>query len=76
MLKLCIFDMDGTVVNTINSISYFANRALNMYSLPSIETDKFKKMVGNGARVLVERMTAEVGGTQEDFEKVFPVLFS
>lgn len=72
MLKLCIFDMDGTVVNTINSISYFANRALNMYGLPSIETDKFKKMVGNGARVLVERMMAEVGGTQEDFEKVFP----
>ncbi len=72
MLKLCIFDMDGTVVNTINSISYFANRALNMYGLPSIETDKFKKMVGNGARVLVERMMAEVGGSAEDFEKVFP----
>ncbi len=72
MLKLCIFDMDGTVVNTINSIAYFANRALNLYSLPSIETEKFKLMVGKGARVLVEKMIDEVGGSQEDFEKVYP----
>ena len=28
MIKACIFDMDGTVVNTINSIAYFANNAL------------------------------------------------
>ena len=71
MVKLCIFDMDGTVVDTISSISYFANRALNLYGLPSIEKDRYKILVGNGARVLVERMVAEVGGDSEQLEKVY-----
>ena len=63
--------MDGTVVDTISSISYFANRALNLYGLPSIEKDRYKILVGNGARVLVERMVAEVGGDSEQLEKVY-----
>ncbi|MBQ5815996.1 MAG: HAD hydrolase-like protein, partial [Oscillospiraceae bacterium] len=72
MLKLCIFDMDGTLVDTISSIAYFANRALNMYGLPSIEEKHYKIMVGNGSRVLCERMIARVGGSKEQLEKVFP----
>ena len=72
MLKLCIFDMDGTLVDTIKSIAYFANNALNKYGLPSIETERYKILVGNGAKVLVERMIKEVGGTEEQFEKVLP----
>ncbi len=71
MLKLCIFDMDGTLVDTISSIAYFANRALNMYGLPSIEENHYKIMVGNGARVLCEGMIERVGGSAEQFEKVF-----
>lgn len=72
MIKLCIFDMDGTVLNTINSIAYFGNGALNKFSLPSIPTDRYKLLVGDGARVLVERMIKEVDGTLEDIEKVLP----
>ena len=72
MLKLCLFDMDGTLVDTIKSIAYFANNALNKFGLPSIETNRYKVLVGNGAKVLVERMIKEVGGTQEQFEKVLP----
>ncbi len=70
MIKLCIFDMDGTTVNTINSIAYFANNALNKYGLSSIDTEKYKIIVGNGARVLVQRMIELTGGTKEQFEKV------
>jgi len=33
MIKACIFDMDGTTVNTINSIKYFANNALEKFGL-------------------------------------------
>ena len=64
MIKACIFDMDGTVANTINSISYFGNNALNKAGLPSIDTDTYKKLVGNGAKVLVERM-APLGDPME-----------
>ena len=70
MVKACIFDMDGTTVNTINSIAHFANRALNKFGLPSIETGRYKLLVGNGAVTLVKRMIAETGGSAEQFEKV------
>lgn len=71
MIKLCIFDMDGTVVNTINTIAYFANGAMQKYGLPSIPTDKYKILVGNGAKILVERMLKEVGAADENFADVF-----
>lgn len=70
MIKLCIFDMDGTVVNTINSIAYFANNALNKHGYPSIDVERYKKLVGNGADILVHRMLAEVGGDDGDFDAV------
>lgn len=56
MYKACIFDMDGTIVNTLNSIAYFGNTALNKLGFAPIETEKYKLMVGNGAAVLIERM--------------------
>ncbi len=70
MIKACIFDMDGTTVNTIDSISYFANNALKKFNLPSIDTEKYKILVGNGARVLVERMINETGGHTEKYDDV------
>lgn len=62
--------MDGTTVNTINSIAHFANKALNKFGLPSIETERYKLLVGNGAVTLVKRMISETGGSAEQFEKV------
>lgn len=70
MIKLCIFDMDGTVVNTINSIAYFANNALTKYGFEKIPTDRYKTLVGNGADVLVRRMLEIVGGGEDDFADV------
>jgi len=70
MIKACIFDMDGTVSNTINSIAYFANNALNKAGLPSIDTEVYKKIVGNGAKVLVERMLKTVGADESYYEEV------
>ncbi len=65
-----IFDLDGTLVNSLNSISYFANKALNKYGLKSIPTERYKKLVGDGAATLVKRMIAEVGGDEALFEKI------
>lgn len=70
MIKACIFDMDGTVSNTINSIAYFANNALKKAGLAQIETDVYKKLVGNGAKVLVERMLKTVGASESYYDEV------
>lgn len=69
-MKLCIFDLDGTLINTINTISYFANRALKKYGLREIPAERYKLLVGDGAKVLVERMLKETGADEALFEEV------
>lgn len=61
MKKAVIFDLDGTLSDTINSIAFFANSALAKYGLRTIDVERFKMFVGDGARTLVERVMAEVG---------------
>ena len=54
MKKLCIFDLDGTLLNTLDSIAYYVNDTMKHFGLPVIETEKIRTFVGNGARVLIE----------------------
>lgn len=71
MIKACVFDMDGTVSDTINSIAYFANNALEKYGLKGFTPDDYKIMVGNGASILVRRMVEGNGCTDEEvYQKV------
>ena len=66
-----IFDFDGTLVNSLPSITYFANKALNKYGLPSIPMERYKTLVGNGAIKLTQRMLKEVGADDSMFDKVY-----
>ena len=59
MIKACVFDLDGTLLDTLTTIAYYGNLALNKFGMESIETDKYKYFVGNGAKILVERMLRE-----------------
>lgn len=64
MMKLyqaCIFDMDGTLINTLDSIAHFANAALNKFGFAPIPPADYKTLVGNGADVLILRMLAASG---------------
>ena len=71
MKKACVFDLDGTLANTLESIAYFANMALRHAKLPEIDTERYRYLVGDGAKVLVERMLTEVGAfTESTFEAV------
>ena len=56
MLKLCIFDLDGTVLDTIHTISYYANRALTLHGVEPIETEEYKYLVGTGMKNLIRKM--------------------
>ena len=74
-MKTYIFDFDGTLVNSLPSIAYFSNKALNKYGLPSIPEEKFKMLVGNGAVKLVERMLREVNADPSMFDLVYREYF-
>jgi len=56
LYQACIFDLDGTLANTLNSIAYFANGALTACGYSTIEVEKYRYLVGNGADKLVRRM--------------------
>lgn len=71
MTKLCIFDLDGTLTNTIPAISHFGNSALLKFGFPEIPTDRYKLLVGNGRDLLIHRMLEEVGAdTEENYVNV------
>lgn len=55
MIKLIVFDLDGTLLNTAEDICTVLNGSLNKFGLPSVTAERLYSMVGNGARKLVER---------------------
>ena len=55
MYKLCVFDLDGTLVNTIRDIANAVNRSLESLGFPAHSEAEFLQMVGDGMRVLCER---------------------
>ena len=69
-----IFDLDGTLADTLSSIAYFANLALAKSGLPEIPKEEYRYLVGNGAKRLVHGMLRSVGAdTEENFARVAPL---
>ncbi len=69
MMKACIFDLDGTLTDTLESLTYSVGETLKEMGLPAITADECRRFVGNGARVLMERSleaAGEVSGSRLD----------
>ena len=72
MIKACVFDLDGTLLDTLTTIAYYGNLALNKFGIRSIETEEYKYLVGNGAKILVERMLKTTDSyCEEMYNKVY-----
>lgn len=59
MFKAVVFDLDGTIANTIDTICYYGNRAMEKFNLPAIEKERYKYLVGAGYENLVKNMLNE-----------------
>ena len=55
MKNLIIFDLDGTLLNTIDDLGCAVNHALALRNLPQHGMEEYRTMVGNGVRKLIER---------------------
>lgn len=53
--KAVIFDLDGTLVDSVPDISLALNHALTGMKLPSVSEDQVRLWIGNGSRKLMER---------------------
>ncbi|NSD67953.1 HAD family hydrolase [Dorea longicatena] len=63
IMKACIFDLDGTLTNTLESMTYSVNLTLEEMGLSKITKDQCRLFVGNGARVLMEKSLKAAGDT-------------
>ena len=79
MYQACIFDLDGTLTDTLESITYSVNRTLQELQLQPITREQCKAFVGYGARRLIEQ-ALEVSGDPnalriEEAMKVYGRIF-
>lgn len=67
MKKLAIFDLDGTLLNTIADLAAATNHALSHFNYPTHETEEYKYFVGNGINKLFERALPEPERTEKTY---------
>lgn len=60
-MKACIFDLDGTLTDTLESLEYSVKATLREMGLPEITKEQCRRFVGDGARVLMERALLAAG---------------
>lgn len=63
-MNVCIFDLDGTLTDTLESLVYATNQTLENLGLNPITVEQCRAFVGNGARKLV-MAALEAGGDRE-----------
>ncbi len=78
--KACIFDLDGTLANTVESIAFVANTVLKKFGYGPLPTEKFYYYCGEGGRKLMERCLLDCGDTQltylDEGERLYIDLFA
>lgn len=72
MKKLVIFDLDGTLLNTITDLGNSCNYALETLGYPTHALAAYPYMVGNGVRKLIER--AQPDASPEEIDKIVKVF--
>jgi phosphoglycolate phosphatase len=55
MIKLIIFDLDGTLLNTLEDLAHCTNYVLQQNGYPTHDLDAYKYFVGNGVEMLLHR---------------------
>ena len=65
-----IFDLDGTLLDTLDDLASAVNYALRTYGMPEHSRDAIRRFVGNGVRMLMIRAVPD-GEQNPKFEEVF-----
>lgn len=61
MIKACIFDLDGTLADTLESMAVSTNKVLKPLGYGPLPTENFRYYAGDGARMLVQRALTDAG---------------
>ena len=67
---IVIFDLDGTLLNTIDDLVYACNYALEQTGYPTFPIEEYPAKVGNGINNLIRRALPETERTEENILRV------
>ena len=73
MKKIVIFDLDGTLLNTLNDLADSTNYALAKFGYPTRTIEEVRQFVGNGVAKLIERAIPD-GKNNPNFEKCLAIF--
>ena len=73
MIKAVIFDLDGTLLNTLEDLMQSTNFALKKFGYPQKSIEQIRRFVGNGVKKLIERAIPD-GINNENFEECLEVF--
>lgn len=73
MKKIVIFDLDGTLLNTLDDLADSTNFALSKFNYPTRTIEEVRQFVGNGVAKLIERAIPE-GKNNPNFEKCLAIF--
>ena len=71
MIKAVIFDLDGTLVNSLNDLAISTNYALTQHGFKPHPVDAYKYFVGDGMAKLIERTIPKDSLNDQIFKSVF-----
>lgn len=75
MIQAVLFDLDGTLTNTLEDIAFAMNRALSLHHLPQHPMDAYRCMVGNGAKVLAQRAVGDRPDLAEQVQRDYQTYY-
>ena len=80
MIKACIFDLDGTLADTLESMAYVANEIMQKYGLKTLPTDNFRYYSGEGVDMLMQRALKDAGDKElihyEEGRRLYREMFA
>lgn len=68
-IRLAVFDLDGTILDTLEDLAAAGNHALTSCGMPERTTDEVRQFVGNGIRKYMERAVPP-GTPEADIDRV------
>lgn len=74
-IQAALFDLDGTLTDTLTDIADAMNRALAQFGLPTWPVEEYKYLVGNGAEVLSQRAVRGRSELAEDVRRVYQAWY-
>ena len=74
MIRCCIFDLDGTLLNTLKALTYTTNLALAELGCRPVDEGHIKQFVGDGYKKQMERALRYAGDEKlEHLEEILPL---